>query len=72
MNIMIIDRLGNKKLWKNIDNVYSAGERLELERGTTTKTRKTVAIYIISNLIGWYEVEDSKIEIEEMLIRLGK
>lgn len=67
MNLMIIDRIGNKKLWTDITEYTSFGSTVKLY-----KKNKCIAEYIPNNLIGWYEIEDDKIQIEELLMRLGK
>jgi len=51
VNITVIDRLGNKTTWKNINNYYDVPDSHSLKI-YINKQRKVV--YYTENLIGWY------------------
>jgi len=67
MNIVIIDRMGNKKIWANITKYQPFGDIIRIYN-----KNKVIAEYIKNNLIGWYEVADEDVKREEVLMRWGK
>lgn len=67
MNLVVIDRTGQRKLWTNIDDYYISTSLVNIY-----EDNKRVASYVINNLIGWYEIKDIEVAAERFLINLQK